>query len=424
MATRGLVSPWLLAALATVVVAALSPEDGRAGNSPRQTNVKVTNTANDSVFVAKAYFHGVIITDGWEEIKPNATATITAQDDAGLYLRVEGKGKEITFSNHTKYQHFPVHPSLGFQVRNAPDVADGLILEWKDATDPNAAVQRRSITKGDKMPDPWKVVRFFAVLPDSGVLTVHPAPAAVTSNPGANRTFWVSDSGSFQNTEGKTWIETSKTFRVTWQEAARTNEFVELYDKDRQMSVRLQDQAALWRTPGQADWNPLTKGGWKAVATGPGAAPGPVGATGSGMTAQEVKDVLDAHTQARAAVGVGPLKWSNDVAKVAQDWADHLAETGQLEHRQPRKYGENVAFNSTLVAGIDAWAAEKSRFAPGTLIDNANYLSFGHYTQMVWRDSTEIGVGKAVIKTGPYKGILAIVGNYNPGGNVIGQAPY
>ncbi|GBO14009.1 hypothetical protein AVEN_150418-1 [Araneus ventricosus] len=43
--------------------------------------------------------------------------------------------------------------------------------------------------------------------------------------------------------------------------------------------------------------------------------------------------------------------------------------------------------------------------------------SHGHFTQMVWRNSTEFGVGKARSRCGK----VIVVANYKPGGNVIGE---
>jgi len=41
----------------------------------------------------------------------------------------------------------------------------------------------------------------------------------------------------------------------------------------------------------------------------------------------------------------------------------------------------------------------------------------GHFTQMIWRNSTELGMGMARDQTGK----VIIVANYNPPGNYIGQ---
>jgi len=41
----------------------------------------------------------------------------------------------------------------------------------------------------------------------------------------------------------------------------------------------------------------------------------------------------------------------------------------------------------------------------------------GHFTQMIWRNSTELGMGMASDRSGK----IIIVGNYNPPGNYTGQ---
>jgi pathogenesis-related protein 1 len=152
--------------------------------------------------------------------------------------------------------------------------------------------------------------------------------------------------------------------------------------------------------------------------------------TGSAVTVQESKDLVAFHNKVRKEVGVGPVKWSNTLAKFAQEWADHLAELGKLEHR-PRdgkfkqRYGENLAIGVTVLNGAEAWYAEKKDYKAGTPIPQ-DFASFkpGHYTQMVWRKSVEFGAGKATIKKGMYKGKIVVVGNYNPPGNALGQKPY
>ena len=43
--------------------------------------------------------------------------------------------------------------------------------------------------------------------------------------------------------------------------------------------------------------------------------------------------MLDAHNAIRARVGVPPLVWSDQLARVAQEWANHLIDTGRFGHR-------------------------------------------------------------------------------------------
>jgi hypothetical protein len=147
--------------------------------------------------------------------------------------------------------------------------------------------------------------------------------------------------------------------------------------------------------------------------------------TGSAVTAQEMEDVLALHNKARKEVGVEPLKWSPELAKHAQEYADEMARTGKDKHRADDKYGENLAIGKgyTFLELVQGWYDEKAMYKPGTPYPGIGH-GVGHYTQMVWRESTEIGVGKAVYTTGEYKGQLIIVANYNPPGNWKGEKPY
>jgi pathogenesis-related protein 1 len=165
-----------------------------------------------------------------------------------------------------------------------------------------------------------------------------------------------------------------------------------------------------------------------------------VAPTGSAITPQEVADLIALHTRARQEVGVEPIKWSPELAGYAQAWADELVRRGTMEHR-PRegpfaeKYGENLAIFSRGVTGeqqgATLWYDEKPNYTPGTPFDPE--AGAGHYTQMVWRKSTEFGAGKAQFRSGPYKGMWILVGNYNPAGNngalqpdgkIIWEKPY
>jgi uncharacterized protein YkwD len=134
------------------------------------------------------------------------------------------------------------------------------------------------------------------------------------------------------------------------------------------------------------------------------------------------------HNQVRAEVGVGAVTWSNPLAAYAQEWANHLAGTGcRMEHRPksgPRKqqYGENL-FTGTegyygVADAVSSWASEK-KYYRGEKIDYSNYQKVGHYTQMVWRNTRQVGCAKVSCQ-----GRIIIVCNYDPPGNVIGQRPY
>src|SRR5205085_10452807 len=59
--------------------------------------------------------------------------------------------------------------------------------------------------------------------------------------------------------------------------------------------------------------------------------------------------MVNQHNLWRDKVGCGPLKWSPELAKYAQQWADQLASRGcEMKHRPPDKYGENIYWSSGM----------------------------------------------------------------------------
>ena len=147
--------------------------------------------------------------------------------------------------------------------------------------------------------------------------------------------------------------------------------------------------------------------------------------TGSAFTKEEADALVKEHNDARDKVEVKQrVRWSKDLAKYAQQWADHIAETGKLEHRPERKYGENLAAGQGDCYGASeaaaTWLKEKEAYDAG----KRELEKVGHYTQMVWSRTTRIGAGKAVIKAGPMKGWTVVVCNYDPPGNVRGEKPF
>ena len=149
---------------------------------------------------------------------------------------------------------------------------------------------------------------------------------------------------------------------------------------------------------------------------------------GSRLSLKEVQQLVSLHNKVRADVGVGPVTWSKELAIYAQEWANHLASTNcSLQHRPPsgkwkREYGENLFMGTVGYFGVaDAvrsWESEK-RYYRGQTLDHSNWYNSGHYTQMVWKESQQIGCAKAECN-----GNLIIVCNYDPPGNVLGQKPY
>ncbi|MCJ7547003.1 MAG: CAP domain-containing protein [Deltaproteobacteria bacterium] len=143
---------------------------------------------------------------------------------------------------------------------------------------------------------------------------------------------------------------------------------------------------------------------------------------------QEVEELLQEHNKARAEVGVGPLHWSKQLAIYAEEWADHLAATKcRMQHRPQsgqwkQEYGENLFMGTAGYYGaadaVKAWVSEKKYYKGGTLT-SFNWRASGHYTQVVWKDTKELGCAKVGCK-----GNIIVVCNYDPPGNFLGQKPY
>ncbi|TKW52411.1 Pathogenesis-related protein 1B [Colletotrichum tanaceti] len=160
------------------------------------------------------------------------------------------------------------------------------------------------------------------------------------------------------------------------------------------------------------------------ITSTPAPAPAPTKAPSSGssgLTADQ-KAALDAHNAARTEVGVPALEWDDSLAAGAQEWATHLLSVGSLTHSQTANQGENLYMQSNTdspcVNAANAWIAEKSDYN-GETISSSNYMGFGHYTQIVWKGTTKVGLALATNSRGTY-----VVARYSPPGNFIGQKPY
>lgn len=124
--------------------------------------------------------------------------------------------------------------------------------------------------------------------------------------------------------------------------------------------------------------------------------------------------VLRAHNQRRADHCASPLRWSDELAREAQRWADQLASRGcVLEHSRTR-HGENLAAGTTGAFSpediVQMWYREIAQYRFGR---GGFSMKTGHFTQLVWRSTREVGCGVAQCK-----GLDVWVCNYDPPGNV------
>ena len=152
------------------------------------------------------------------------------------------------------------------------------------------------------------------------------------------------------------------------------------------------------------------------------------------LSSADQDSILSLHNAERKQVGVPAISWSDSVANAAQSWADHIASLGLTaekfpphatwEERSPQ--GENLAWGPKGAFSVSelaqGWADEKAIY-DGHPLSPADFLPdapmIGHYTQMVWSSTTEIGCGLASDAIQDY-----LVCRYNPSGNSYGQTPY
>jgi pathogenesis-related protein 1 len=134
------------------------------------------------------------------------------------------------------------------------------------------------------------------------------------------------------------------------------------------------------------------------------------------------KEMLDTQNAVRARVGVPPLTWSGKLARVAQEWADRLAKEGAFRHRPNSPWGQNLSdvTGTEYVPQqiVNGWAGEAKDFDVAANQRKEGRMC-GHYTQLVWRDTKQVGC--AVARGGNRE---VWVCEYSPPGNYVGMRPY
>jgi pathogenesis-related protein 1 len=131
-------------------------------------------------------------------------------------------------------------------------------------------------------------------------------------------------------------------------------------------------------------------------------------------------ELLAAHNKVRAQHGLPNLTWSSEMESLAQDWADQMTRTGKFDHRPNNRYGENLFWGRgrdySGTYAIESWASEASGY---NYANNSCQGVCGHYTQLVWKNTTQVGCAVGKVRDEVYW-----VCNYNPPGNYVGQKPY
>lgn len=171
----------------------------------------------------------------------------------------------------------------------------------------------------------------------------------------------------------------------------------------------------------------------------------------SGLTDQGRTMVLDKHNELRSKLARGEeagqptaanmrrLTWSAELEAVAQRWADQCTfGHDKVKTKQDGTYvGQNAfvavseakspvdSMMAGMGAAVKAWYDEVT--TPGFKAENIAPYVFtsgtGHYTQVVWAATTEVGCGWSYFREAGFVKNLLIC-NYSVGGNMPGVNMY
>lgn len=127
-------------------------------------------------------------------------------------------------------------------------------------------------------------------------------------------------------------------------------------------------------------------------------------------------EFLQVHNAYRKQHGAPPLTINKNLCRSAQQWAEHLLSIKTLKHSK-KNYGENLYYawssaNKKLTGheAVDSWYSEIKDYnfsRPGFSSNT------GHFTQVVWKDTEELGIGLATDGN-----TIFVVGQYQPAGNI------
>jgi pathogenesis-related protein 1 len=157
--------------------------------------------------------------------------------------------------------------------------------------------------------------------------------------------------------------------------------------------------------------------------------------------------IVEQHNAVRAkvmsATPLPPVTWDPEIAKYAQEWTDMTC-MSPMHRMGPslngKPMGENLYASGGSIAdtqpgkhAVDGWAGEVACYTFGSFLRNdkcdmqcttqMNSDGCGHYTQVVWRNSTRIGCGVSTCGSGRIMQ-NEVICNYAPVGNIVGMNPY
>lgn len=153
--------------------------------------------------------------------------------------------------------------------------------------------------------------------------------------------------------------------------------------------------------------------------------------------------MVRAHNVWRTRAGLPGLHWSKKLADRAASWSQELARQSCTMKHSGGKYGENLFWASptkvttenrkgerrqrnelqevTEQQVVDSWANERQWYSHETNTCNAPAgKSCGHYTQLVWKSTLEVGCARAICPDNAQIWVCL----YDPPGNYRDKRPY
>jgi hypothetical protein len=134
----------------------------------------------------------------------------------------------------------------------------------------------------------------------------------------------------------------------------------------------------------------------------------------------EIRDYINVYRTKHQAP---PLNWDDVIYNYAQQWSFYMLSTNLFQHSTTKLYGENLAYYqgygtdvmTLLKKAVDDWYNEVKLYN----FNNPGFSSgTGHFTCLVWKSSTNFGMGISIDTT---TNKVYISMNTSPPGNYQGQ---
>jgi uncharacterized protein YkwD len=143
-------------------------------------------------------------------------------------------------------------------------------------------------------------------------------------------------------------------------------------------------------------------------------------------------DMLDRINAYRAQHGAPPLVLDDELISYAKERAALMSTQERLSHGHAglkSEYGENASWQASsqgtvpasAAGAVDSWYSENANYnfnEPGQPLDPGKAI--GHFTAMVWKGTTKLGVGRVAGQGSQYWETY-IVANFFPAPNMEGE---